>query len=544
MIVVGLTDDEITRVLEELQRPLSGTADDGSWKSKFVTILQGYGVGAAREEEILAAASVWVTKFQIRNRWMANIAAELATYGIGEDGVISVVLASGYEDGLVDDRPRLTLRENGLSEVGAQRVIMAIDEQDARADDYNSSRSNTATRIKLIGADDELAARILAELDALVARVDFDYSSWKKKAITDVQGIGIGEEGVNSIFTATDEQAGRAVDYNSSRSNTATMIKQNDIDDELADRILAELDSLIARADFGYGSWKKKTIADVQGVGIGEEGVSSIAAALDDLFEAAKNWRTTMSSTADMMIEYGVDREGRRRILLEAGIDVTSTPTPKPITVATAAPAVRSTATPVPTATPITVATRAPAVLSTATPAPAPAPTPFPTATPIVEPKPTATPMPRATLTPTPPRENPDLAIEKFLNSEFHYGQSASYTFQIGNVGTGIALSPIKLVDDLPDGFTFDSYSDPFTTDWDCSASGQQVTCEYNGPDISPGGFLPALIITVTIAPIEQFPGGSDAVDNCAQVRHPDDVNPENDQSCVSTIITPSGAAG
>ncbi len=152
--------------------------------------------------------------------------------------------------------------------------------------------------------------------------------------------------------------------------------------------------------------------------------------------------------------------------------------------------------------------------------------------------------MPKATLTPTPPRENPDLAIEKFLNSEFHYGQSASYTFQIGNVGTGIALSPIKLVDVLPDGFTFDSYSDPYPTDWACTASGQQVTCEYTGPDISPGGFLPALMINVTIAPIEKFPGGSDAADNCAQVRHPDDVNPGNDESCVSTIVTPSGAAG
>ena len=148
------------------------------------------------------------------------------------------------------------------------------------------------------------------------------------------------------------------------------------------------------------------------------------------------------------------------------------------------------------------------------------------------------------TSTPTPFATPPDLAIEKLLNSEYHYGQSGSYTFQIGNVGTGTAHSPITLVDVLPGGITFDSYSDPFTTDWACSASGQQVTCKYTGPDISPGGFLPALIITVTIAPIDQFPGGSDAVDNCAQVRHPDDVNPENDQSCVSTVITPSGAAG
>ncbi len=329
MIDIGLSDDEITRVLEELQQPLLGTADDGSWKPSMVTILQGYGIDEATVQEILVEAETWVTKFQIRNKFMPIIAAELAKYGIDGEGVISVVLASGYEEGLVEDRPRQTLREYGLSEVGAQRVIDA----------------------------------------------------------------------------------------------------------------------------------------------------------LDDLSESATR-PTTIRSTVDMMIKYGLDEEERQRIFLEAGIDITATLTPTPT------------------------------------------PPPTPTATP--------------SLTPAPP----DLAIEKLLNSEFHYGQSGSYTFQIGNVGIGTARSPITLVDVLSDVFTFDSYSDPFTTEWDCSASGQQVTCEYTGPDISPGGFLPALIIAVTIAPIEQFPGGSDTVDNCAQVRQPDDVNPENDESCVSTVITPAGAAG
>ena len=157
---------------------------------------------------------------------MANISAELAKYGIREEGVISVVLASGYEEGLVEDRPRQTLRENGLSEVAAQRVIMAMDEQDARVADYNSSRSNTVTAIKQSGLDDGLAGEILAELDALVVRTGFDYDSWKKKTIADVRGVGIGEEGVNSIFTAMDEQDARAADYNSSRSNTVTAINR------------------------------------------------------------------------------------------------------------------------------------------------------------------------------------------------------------------------------------------------------------------------------------------------------------------------------
>ncbi len=137
----------------------------------------------------------------------------------------------------------------------------------------------------------------------------------------------------------------------------------------------------------------------------------------------------------------------------------------------------------------------------------------------------------------TPTAEKPDLAIEKFLNSEFHYGQSGSYTILVQNTGDGPADSPITVVDDLPPGFTFDSYSG---TDWTCTASAQQVTCTYNGPSISPGGFLPLLIINVKIDPIATFPGGSDAVENCATVEHPDDINPANDRSCVQTIITPA----
>ena len=139
--------------------------------------------------------------------------------------------------------------------------------------------------------------------------------------------------------------------------------------------------------------------------------------------------------------------------------------------------------------------------------------------------------------------EKPDLAIEKFLNSKFHYGQSGSYTFQVSNVGQGSASSPIIVVDELPDGFTYVSDFDPYSTDWACTVSGQQVTCTYTGPDIAPGGFLPTLIINLKIAPIDRFPGGSDAVENCAGVKHPEDANPDNNLSCVTTTITPSGSA-
>lgn len=157
--------------------------------------------------------------------------------------------------------------------------------------------------------------------------------------------------------------------------------------------------------------------------------------------------------------------------------------------------------------------------------------------------KPAASPTYTGTAT-APTKGNPDLAIEKSLNGEFHYGQSGFYTILVSNVGSGTASSPIIMVDTLPDGLTFDSYSSPYSSDWASSVSGQQVIFTYTGPDISPGGFCPTLIINVKIAPIGQFPGGSDAVDNYAAVKHPNDGNLSNNQSRVRTVITPAGAAG
>lgn len=192
-----------------------------------------------------------------------------------------------------------------------------------------------------------------------------------------------------------------------------------------------------------------------------------------------------------------------------------------------------------PPPTPLTIATRAPAPTSAPIAQPTPTPSPTPTATPTPTPTPTRTPTPTST------PEATDLTLDKFANLPFQFGRQASYTFRVGNVGRGTARSPIAVVDDLPNGITFDSYSDPYSTNWACSASGQRVTCTYTGPpDISPGGFLPTLIIYVRIVSVEQFPATAGAVQNCARVHHPNDVNPGNDQGCVSTVVTSPGAAG
>ena len=165
---------------------------------------------------------------------------------------------------------------------------------------------------------------------------------------------------------------------------------------------------------------------------------------------------------------------------------------------------------------------------------------------PPMTPKPAASPTYTGTVA-APTKGNPDLAIEMSLNGVFHWGQSGSYTVLVSNVGNGTASSPISVVDTLPESLTFDSYSSPYSSGWASSVSGQQVTFTYTGPDISPGGSLPTLIINVKIVPMDQFDqfyGSADAVDNYAQVRHPNDGNPTNNQSHVRTVIKPAGAAG
>ena len=131
--------------------------------------------------------------------------------------------------------------------------------------------------------------------------------------------------------------------------------------------------------------------------------------------------------------------------------------------------------------------------------------------------------------------------MDKYANLPFNYGRAASYAILIKNVGNGTARSPIEMADVLPNGLTYVSYS---ATNWTCTASGQTVTCTYKGPDISPGGALPTLIINVIIATVDKFPAGTDTVRNCAEVRYGNDVNPGNNSSCVTATVTRSGAAG
>jgi hypothetical protein len=70
---------------------------------------------------------------------------------------------------------------------------------------------------------------------------------------------------------------------------------------------------------------------------------------------------------------------------------------------------------------------------------------------------------------------------------------------------------------------------------WSASASGGVVTATHpNTGGLAPGGCLPTLTLTVELVAAEQFPGGSDAVQNCAELLADGVVV---DESCLTHVI-------
>jgi uncharacterized repeat protein (TIGR01451 family) len=123
------------------------------------------------------------------------------------------------------------------------------------------------------------------------------------------------------------------------------------------------------------------------------------------------------------------------------------------------------------------------------------------------------------------------LTLSKDTNGEFHYGQQATYTFEVCNDGDGECTGPLTVEDDLPDGVSFVSASG----DWSGTVSGGVVTAtndSYGG--LAPGECL-TMEMTVEVAPIDEFPGGSDAIENCATLLQNDQVVAED---CLTHDIT------
>ena len=103
-----------------------------------------------------------------------------------------------------------------------------------------------------------------------------------------------------------------------------------------------------------------------------------------------------------------------------------------------------------------------------------------------------------------------DLRIVKTDSGPFVSGQTSTYTLAVTNLGPSDAAQPITVIDDLPSGEGFVSSSG---AGWNCSESGQQVTCRQSS--VLPAGQSdPGLTLVIAISP--SFVGGS--ISNTATV--------------------------
>ena len=103
-----------------------------------------------------------------------------------------------------------------------------------------------------------------------------------------------------------------------------------------------------------------------------------------------------------------------------------------------------------------------------------------------------------------------DLRIVKTDSGAFVSGQTSTYSLAVTNLGPSDASPPITVIDNLPSGERFIAHSG---AGWNCSLSGQQVTCTQLGA-LPAGQSEPLLMLVIAISP--SFVGGS--ISNTATV--------------------------
>ena len=125
------------------------------------------------------------------------------------------------------------------------------------------------------------------------------------------------------------------------------------------------------------------------------------------------------------------------------------------------------------------------------------------------------------------------LEIEKVAATQFTYGQQEEYEIRVHNPTNGTCGAQITVTDDLPDGISYVSHTG---SGWNVTVSGGVVTATHpNTGGLAAGDWLPTLTLTVDVLPAAQFPGGSDAIQNCAQLIVNNAVVHE---SCIMHVIT------
>jgi uncharacterized repeat protein (TIGR01451 family) len=91
-------------------------------------------------------------------------------------------------------------------------------------------------------------------------------------------------------------------------------------------------------------------------------------------------------------------------------------------------------------------------------------------------------------------RRGIDVAIAVRHPGEFVVGEAGAYVVDVTHTGGSPTVSPIRVVDVLPDGQTLDAGTGD---GWACATEFQKVTCTHAGP-LQPGEALPTLNLAVT----------------------------------------------
>lgn len=126
-----------------------------------------------------------------------------------------------------------------------------------------------------------------------------------------------------------------------------------------------------------------------------------------------------------------------------------------------------------------------------------------------------------------------DLVIQKLhLTNPFVAGSQADYRIEVRNAGESDA-SGVEVSDTLPAGLSYSSFSsaDP---DWSCSATGQQVSCDYSAPLVA--GASSSFTLSVDLAASFEGPASNTATVSAST---PDPVpgnNSDVDDSSVSQV--------
>ena len=131
------------------------------------------------------------------------------------------------------------------------------------------------------------------------------------------------------------------------------------------------------------------------------------------------------------------------------------------------------------------------------------------------------------------PAQQADVAVTKVLGTELVAGGLADYQITVANHGPSYADN-IRITDVLDPLLTYESYTG---TDWDCSAQGQTVTCDYlNGSSMPPTGpaAVSALTLQVRVAQQLQAPVANTATISSTTV----DPDPSTNSSTTTGALT------